>query len=49
MSDIRVPYTYYTLPHTGKPDEITHGTEYVTGTNNYSKYLVKGLEQNIDT
>ena len=48
ISDSRVPYTYYTLPYAGKPEEITDNSEYVTGTDNYTKYLVEGLEQHVN-
>lgn len=45
ISDARLPYTYNTLPYAGKPNVITEESEYVTGTDNYTKYLVKGLER----
>ena len=48
ISDRRVTYTYYTLPYAGKPEEITDNSEYVTGTDNYTKYLVEGLEQHVN-
>ena len=48
ISDGHVPYTYYTLPYAGKPEEITDDSEYVTGTDNYTKYLVEGLEQHVN-
>ena len=48
ISDSRVPYIYYTLPYAGKPEEITDDSEYVTGTDNYTKYLVEGLEQHVN-
>ena len=44
ISDAERPYTYNTLPYAGKPNVITPQSEYVTGTDNYTKYLVKGLE-----
>ena len=47
ISDIHVPYTYYTLPYAEKTEEITYDSEYVTGTDNYAKYLVEGLEQHV--
>ena len=47
ISDSRVPYTYYTLPYAGKPEEINDDSEYVTGIDNYTKYLVEGLEHKI--
>ena len=48
ISDGHVPCTYYTLPYAGKPEEITDGSEYVTGTDNYTKYLVEGLKQHVN-
>ena len=48
ISDSRVPYTYYTLPYAGKPEEITDGSDYVMGIDNYTKYLVEGLEQHVN-
>ena len=36
------------MPYAGKPEEITHDREYVTGTDNYTKYLVEGLEQHVN-
>ena len=36
------------MPYAGKPEEITDDSEYVTGTDNYTKYLVKGLEQHVN-
>ena len=48
ISDSHVPYTYYTLQYAGKPDEITDDSEYVTGTDNYTDYLVEGLEQHVN-
>ena len=48
ISDSRVSYTYYTLPYAGKPEEITDDSEYVMGTDNYTKYLVEGLEQHVN-
>ena len=48
ISDAERPYTYNTLPYAGKPNTITPYSEYVTGTDNYTKYLVKGLERRVD-
>lgn len=48
ISDARLPYTYNTLPYAGKPNVITQQSEYVTGTDNYTKYLMKGLERYIN-
>ena len=40
-----VPYTYYSLPYTGKPDVIDDEANkyYVTGTDNFTKYLVNSF------
>lgn len=38
LCDATIPYTYFSLPHTGKPEIY-----YITGTDQYSKYLVNGL------
>ena len=48
LSDARVPYTYYTLPYAGKPNTFTERSEYVTDTDNYTKWLVKGAERSVD-
>ena len=40
ISDSVVPYTYFTLPYAGKPDNPDQ--YYVTGMDNYTKYLVEG-------
>ena len=48
ISDAKLPYTYNTLPYAGKPNVITQESEYVTSTDNYTKYLVKGLERSVD-
>lgn len=48
LSDARLPYTYNTLPYAGKPNAITEKREYVTGTDNYTKWLVKGAERSVD-
>ena len=45
ISDARLPYTYNTLPYAGKPNHIIPESEYVTGTDNYTKYLVKGVSR----
>ena len=44
ISDSRVPYTYFTLAYAGKP-ESQPDQFYVTGTDNYTKYLVDSLKQ----
>ena len=43
ISDSRVPYTYFTLAYAGKP-ESQPDQFYVTGTDNYTKYLVDSLK-----
>lgn len=45
LCDSSVPYTYFTLPYAGKPEEINgEGSSfYVTGTDEYTKYLVQGF------
>ena len=42
LCDASVSYTYYRLPDTGKPEKIDGKTNkyHVTGTDNYTKYLV---------
>ena len=42
-----VPYTYFTLPYAGKP-EIEGSEFYVTGTDEYSVYLVDKLSSHVD-
>ena len=44
ISDSHVPYTYFTLAYAGKP-ESQPDQFYVTGTDNYTKYLVDSLKQ----
>ena len=48
ISDVQLPYTYNTLPHAGQPNIIIPELGYVSGTDNYTKYLVKGLEHAVD-
>ena len=48
LSDGVVPYTYFTLPYAGKPEEITDESHYVTGTDKYTEYLVDGLLHYVD-
>lgn len=48
LSDSTLPYTYNTLPYAGKPSVITERSQYVTGTDNYTKWLVKGAERFVD-
>lgn len=46
LCDAEVPYTYFSLPYAGKPNEVD-GNEasnyYITGTDKYTKYLVNGF------
>ena len=48
ISDARLPYTYNTLLYAGKPNNIIPESEYVAGTDNYTKYLAKGLQWSVD-
>ena len=48
LSDAVVPYTYYTLPYAGKPNEINDNSHYVTGTDKCTEYLVDGLQEHVD-
>ena len=48
ISVATLPYAYNTLAYAGKPNTITPQSEYVTGTDNYTKYLIKGLERYVD-
>ena len=43
LCDALVPYSYFTHPYGGKPEETNEETEkyYVTGTDNFTKYLVE--------
>ena len=45
LCDASVPYTHYTLPYTGKLDiiDVEANKYYVTGTDNYTKYLVNSF------
>ena len=47
LCDLSISYTYFTLPYTGKLEEITEEAAkfYVTGTNEYTKYLVTEFNQ----
>ena len=42
LCDASKPYTYFSLPYAGKPDDITGEAKkyYVSGTDEYTKYLV---------
>ena len=42
LCDAEVPYTYLTLPYSGKPDS-SDNEYYVTGTDEYTKYLVNSF------
>ena len=43
LRDAVVPYTYYTLPYAGKPSKTNNeASKYISGTDEYSKYLVNG-------
>ena len=46
ISDSTLPYTYFTLPYAGKPENPNR--YYVTGTDSYTKYLVENLRQHVD-
>ena len=43
LCDASLPYTYYSLPYGGKPEEMNdeYRKYYVTGTDNYTIYLVE--------
>ena len=45
LCDASVPYTYFTLPYAGKPEEMCEESlkYYITGTDEYTKYLVNGF------
>ena len=45
LCDASIPYTYFTLPYAGKPDEMCEESMkyYVTGTDEYTKYLVNNF------
>ena len=47
MCDASIPYTYFSLPYAGKPEDRDEGNPllkyYVAGTDDYSKYLVQGF------
>ena len=47
ISDSVVPFIYFTLPYAGKP-EVEVSEFYVTGTDEYSLYLVDKLSSNVD-
>ena len=43
LCDLSVQYTYFTFPYAGKPEDLNNQVSefYITGTNEYSKYLVE--------
>ena len=48
LCDASLPYTYYTLPYAGKPEDLQdneYKKYYVTGTDNYSIYLIEELSK----
>ena len=45
LSDAEVPYSYFTLSYNGKPDSPDN-EYYVTGTDEYLKYLVNNFLSN---
>ena len=44
LSNAKVPYTYSTLPYTGKPEVIGAKDYYVTSCNEYTKWLVNKFQ-----
>ena len=48
LCDATLPYTYYSLPYGGKPENLNvnpYKKYYVSGTDEYTKYLVEGVSQ----
>ena len=45
LCDSPTPYTYYSLPYAGKPEKVEgpDAKYYITGTDEYSKYLIDEL------
>ena len=45
LCDSSIPYSYYSLPYAGKPEKLEGPTAryYITGTDEYSKYLINEL------
>ena len=37
LCDAKVPYTYFTLPYAGRPEQQGENIYYVTGTDEYTK------------
>ena len=44
LCDAKVPYTYSTLPYAGKPEVIGANDYYVTGCDEYTKWLVNNFQ-----
>ena len=44
LCDATVPYTYSTLPYVGKPEVIGANDYYVTGCDEYTKWLVNNFQ-----
>ena len=44
MCDAKVPYTYSTLPYARKPEVIGANDYYVTGCDEYTKWLVNNFQ-----
>ena len=44
LCDAKVPYTYSTLPYAGKPEVIGANYYYVTGCDEYTKWLVNNFQ-----
>ena len=44
LCDAKVPYTYSTLPYAGKPEVIGANDYYVTGCDEYTKWLVSNFQ-----
>ena len=47
LCDSSVQYTYFTLPCAGKPEDLNIEARnfYITGTDEYSKYLVENFNR----
>ena len=44
LCDSLVQHTYFTLPYAGKPEDLNEASKfYITGTDEYSKYLVENF------
>ena len=44
LCDAKVPYTYSTLPYAGKSEVIGANDYYVTGCDEYTKWLVNNFQ-----